>query len=109
MMAVVGEGGKPAMTRYQVVAREEDRVWLRLWPETGRTHQLRVHLAHVGAPVLGDRLYGPGRPEVQRLMLHAYRIVLPAQDPFPQRTFMAPLPADFLGRERLLRMLQPGG
>lgn len=49
---------KTAVTHYQVVARYPGRSLLRLWPETGRTHQLRVHLAHIGHPILGDKLYG---------------------------------------------------
>jgi len=51
-------GAKTAVTRYQVVARYPSCSVLRLWPETGRTHQLRVHLAHIGHPILGDKLYG---------------------------------------------------
>jgi tRNA pseudouridine32 synthase/23S rRNA pseudouridine746 synthase len=63
--------GKPAVTTWQVLAREAGRVRVALHPHTGRTHQLRVHAAHplgLGAPIVGDRLYGtPGG----RLMLHA--------------------------------------
>jgi RluA family pseudouridine synthase len=96
MMAVVAKGGQRAVTRYQVVHAEPARQWLRLRPETGRTHQLRVHLAHLGAPILGDRLYHPDYRTVARLMLHATSITLPPSDGFPQRTFAAALPADFL-------------
>ena len=49
---------KTAVTRYQVVAEYAHGSLVRLWPETGRTHQLRVHLAHIGHPILGDKLYG---------------------------------------------------
>lgn len=96
MVAVVQSGGQRAVTRYQVIYAEPARQWLRLWPETGRTHQLRVHLAHLGAPISGDRLYNPDPHGASRLMLHAARITLPASDEFPRRTFTAPLPADFL-------------
>lgn len=63
--------GKPARTRWAVTAIEADRTRLRLWPETGRTHQLRVHCAHMGHPIVGDVLYGSGSAGDDRLMLHA--------------------------------------
>ena len=69
--------GRPALTRYEVMALETDRTRVRLEPLTGRTHQLRLHCAHplgLGAPILGDVLYGPPRIDPgasSRLMLHA--------------------------------------
>lgn len=96
LMAVVRSGGRPALTRFQLLCCEEGRCWLRLWPETGRTHQLRVHLAHLNAPIVGDRLYNPRWHSAPRLMLHALRIALPPDPPLAQRSFTAPLPADFL-------------
>lgn len=92
LMMVVTRGGKAARTRYAVVAETVDRHWVRLWPETGRTHQLRVHLASLGAPILGDRLYGDGK-SADRLLLHAQSITLPALATWPERTYTAPLPA----------------
>lgn len=68
--------GKPARTRWQVIARESRTTRVHLFPETGRTHQLRVHCAHpngLAAPIVGDRLYGRvGGP----LLLHAEHIEL---------------------------------
>lgn len=64
------EHGKDARTEYQVLNTLEDCTRLRLFPKTGRSHQLRVHMLHVGHPILGDRFYFPERAE-QRLMLHA--------------------------------------
>jgi RluA family pseudouridine synthase len=97
MMTVVPRGGKHAMTAYKLVA--EDKTQLRqlieLHPQTGRTHQLRVHLAHLGAPILGDRLYGDGA-SAERLLLHAQQIVLPALADYPQRSYRAPLPDEFV-------------
>lgn len=93
-MVVVPRGGQPARTHYRLESLEGGRVVVRLWPETGRTHQLRVHLAAQGAPILGDRLYGDAS-SAPRLMLHALRITLPAGEGSPARTFEAPLPSSF--------------
>jgi tRNA pseudouridine32 synthase / 23S rRNA pseudouridine746 synthase len=67
-------GGKDSLTRYRVLAHDEvkNTSRLELEPETGRTHQLRVHMAAIGHPIVGDRLYGGGvGTSVQRLLLHA--------------------------------------
>lgn len=65
----VHPGGKPALSRWRVLGAQGARWRLALQPLTGRTHQLRVHLAHAGMPIVGDGLYG-GAP-ASRLMLHA--------------------------------------
>ena len=95
---VVAKGGQGAVTRYMVIAAQPDRQWVRLWPQTGRTHQLRVHLATMQAPILGDRLYGDelaiGHPE-PRLLLHARRLVLPPLPWDGERILVAPLPPEF--------------
>ncbi len=67
--------GKPARTRWRVLDRQADRTRLELTPTTGRSHQLRVHLAHLGHPVLGDPLYGDAGAAA-RLMLHAASLQL---------------------------------
>lgn len=68
--------GKPAQTRWRVLGHEGDHTRVELQPLTGRTHQLRVHLASIGHPILGDRLYAS--PALQaaapRLLLHASEI-----------------------------------
>ena len=77
----------PSITRLRTLVRTQDRSLLLLQPLTGRTHQLRVHLAWIGHPILGDRLYGtPDAPaqRTDRLQLHSHRIVLP-----DGRTFVA--------------------
>ncbi len=98
MVAVVERGGKPAVTDYRIVsppgARSTDPQAVRLWPRTGRTHQLRVHLAHKNAPILGDRLYGNAE-SAPRLLLHARRLDLPAGMGYPARSFSAPVPEGF--------------
>lgn len=68
----ITEEGKSAETRYQVVERRADSTLLRIELITGRTNQIRLHLAHIGHPILGDDIYG-GR-EFVRLCLHAYRL-----------------------------------
>jgi len=94
-MMVVQRGGQRAVTRYSLETAAGGRQRVRLWPETGRTHQLRLHLSHLGAPILGDRLYGPRLSEPQRLLLHALRLTLPATDEYPEIGFLAPLPEEF--------------
>ena len=68
--------GKRAVTCWRVLQRDGENALLELTPETGRMHQLRVHLAHLGCPILGDRLYG-AQASAPRLMLHALRLELP--------------------------------
>jgi 23S rRNA pseudouridine1911/1915/1917 synthase len=85
-----GVGVKDAQTRYGVRAVTEAVVALDLWPQTGRTHQLRVHAAHAGLPLLGDVAYGGERRIVLpdgrilsagRVMLHCAEVCLPHPDP----------------------------
>ncbi|TYO91239.1 RluA family pseudouridine synthase [Oceanicella actignis] len=66
--------GKPALTRWRVLAREDGATRLLLEPLTGRSHQLRVHMLAIGHPILGDRLYGGPEPGAERLQLHAWRL-----------------------------------
>ncbi|KGE05351.1 pseudouridine synthase [Pseudohaliea rubra] len=71
--------GRAALTRYRVLAREGDRTRLLLSPVTGRSHQLRLHLAAVGHPIIGCDLYAPPAVEARspRLLLHASRLAFP--------------------------------
>ena len=87
---VVERGGEAAVTQYRVRARWLDRWLVDLVPHTGRTHQLRVHLAHAGAPILGDRLYGD-QDSAPRLMLHSCSTTVAALD----LDFSAPEPVEF--------------
>lgn len=77
MQIIDHEHGKPSVTKWSVLTLEVDRSRLELEPVTGRTHQLRVHLAAAGMPILGDVLYGP-QPRTstlcERLCLHACRL-----------------------------------
>lgn len=75
-MAVTTRNSRSAVTHYEVIARYEGYTHLRCKLETGRTHQIRVHLAHIGHPVLGDMVYGMKKPELglDSQCLHARRI-----------------------------------
>ncbi len=106
-MAVV-VGGKPARTHFTVAETFPEPVVARLHCtlESGRTHQIRVHLAAVGHPVVGDPLYGPRRAEdvVERPFLHAARLALRHPVTGEELVFVAPLPADLRAvLERLRR------
>lgn len=68
---IVTEKGKHALTDYQVLVKGPKRTLLRVILHTGRTHQIRVHLAHIGHPLVGDFLYG--KEDAPRLFLHAYK------------------------------------
>ncbi len=74
MIRRVSEDGKRAVTHYRVVEQHSDYALLRLFLETGRTHQIRVHMQHIGHPLLGDSLYGKDIPDshgLKRAALHA--------------------------------------
>jgi 23S rRNA pseudouridine1911/1915/1917 synthase len=74
-LRAVREGGETAVTRYEVVERYPSATLVRLGLETGRTHQIRVHMRHAGHPVLGDRQYGRrGLDTIKRQALHAARL-----------------------------------
>ena len=104
----VTEKGRAAVTRYETIAAGPLAALLRVRIETGRTHQIRVHLAQLGHPVVGDTTYGRARHdlppglELPRQMLHAQ--VLQIAHPGDGRTctFTAPPPADFLAAQRIL-------
>ena len=107
----VSQAGKPAQTGVSVAERLPGATLLALTPETGRTHQLRVHLSHAGFPILGDEKYAPpglrkalGTVPVPRLALHAQALTVPGRDPEQAPWhFEAPLPEDL---EALLSALR---
>lgn len=88
----IDPNGKPAQTTYHVLAENDAQSLVELKPTTGRTHQLRVHLAHLNAPILGDRVYG--KSSNCRMMLHAQKleITLPSGE---RKVFEAAIPDEF--------------
>ena len=112
----IREGGREAVTHYRVIRRFRAHTHVRVQLETGRTHQIRVHLAHIGYPLVGDKVYG-GRlalpkgvseqlrqalREFPRQALHAARLQLAHPVTGKPLEVVAPLPADMVG---LLEML----
>ena len=87
----VDPAGKPALTHYKVLGSNDQHSYLELRPKTGRTHQLRVHCAAVGCPILGDKIYGVS-DGVSTLHLHAYSITLPLYPKKDPITVTAPVP-----------------
>ncbi len=129
-MAVVRDGGRQAVTHYRVLERYVDFTLVECALRTGRTHQIRVHMAHLGHPVAGDPLYGPARPARLRREM-ARSMALERVEPYPEAVealegqalhahlltfrhpvtgepmeFRAPLPADM---ERALAELRSRG
>jgi 23S rRNA pseudouridine1911/1915/1917 synthase len=90
----VSERGREALTRYRVLASEGRHGLLECRPRTGRTHQIRVHLKHLGHPVAGDPVYGR-RGSFERHLLHAWKISLRHPLHGGEVSFQAPLPPDF--------------
>ena len=86
--------GVPSTTEWRVMGRGAGFTWLALEPLTGRTHQLRVHCAEMGWPIVGDRIYGRAPHENEpALHLHARQVIVPISKNKPPVTVTAPVPA----------------
>lgn len=102
---------RDAVTMYKVLksrlydaGMQEPVSYVEVFPKTGRTHQIRVHFASVGRPIIADRLYGAGRPALlgfERLALHALSLAI-THPSGEEMTFSAPLPPDFIEAEQIL-------
>jgi 23S rRNA pseudouridine1911/1915/1917 synthase len=95
---MVADNGKSALTFYKVIKNWQTHSLLLLRPRTGRTHQLRVHLRHIGCPILGDPVYGSKDrifPEAT-LMLHSKSLTITLPDEKKERIFTSPVPERFL-------------
>ncbi|OIO75549.1 MAG: hypothetical protein AUJ85_02870 [Elusimicrobia bacterium CG1_02_37_114] len=100
--------GRDAVTDFEVLQNLGDYALLEVKPQTGRTHQIRVHLAYIGHPVLGDNVYGTNTqkpiPEIcERQMLHSYKITFCHPVKNKSVTFKADLPEDFRSVLKLLK------
>jgi len=95
-------GGKSALTYFRVKRRFPQATWLEIKPRTGRTHQIRVHLTHIGHPVLGDSFYGVKAIGIDRQALHASALGFLHPRTKEKLHFEAPLPEDMRGLVRLL-------
>jgi 23S rRNA pseudouridine1911/1915/1917 synthase len=99
LMAVVPvEKGRQAVSEYRTLESFPAHTLLEIHPLTGRTHQIRVHLAFLGCPVVGDRVYGKRHPTqpLERHFLHAYRLKITLPGEQKPRTFEAALPAELV-------------
>jgi 23S rRNA pseudouridine1911/1915/1917 synthase len=105
-MAVVSQSrGREAVTTYHTHERFLEHSFLEARPETGRTHQIRVHLSFIDCPIVGDRVYGRNKPTLpaDRQMLHAGQLTIRLLGNEQPTTFKAPLPEDF---ESILMILR---
>ena len=95
MTVLTGERGRAARTDYSVLREVPGGTLVECTLHTGRTHQIRVHLKHLGHPLLGDEVYGR-RAGFERQMLHAWKLGFTHPTTAKRMIFTAPLPADFL-------------
>jgi len=98
-MAVHRISGWQAVSRFETVEALKGMALLRVCPETGRTHQIRLHLAHIGHPVVGDAEYGGRRRlnlpfRADRQMLHAAKLAFDHPRTMKRLEFVAPMPDD---------------
>ncbi len=94
MTVARGDRGREALTLYRVLTRADGLSLVECRPRTGRTHQIRVHLKHLGHPLAGDPVYGR-RGRFERHLLHAWRLAFTHPRTGERLTFTAPVPADF--------------
>ena len=101
-------GGKDAVTYFRVLKRFPNATFVEIRPKTGRTHQIRVHFAHMGHPVLGDALYGVQFPPIKRQALHALSIGFEQPRTKKRIHLTSELPEDMQGLLRFLEADKPG-
>lgn len=99
----VSNGGDPAVTHYEVIEQYTKGALVRLHLETGRTHQIRVHLSHIGHPLYGDGLYGGPKIGIERQALHGERIHFHHPFTHQEMEIAAPIPDDL---KRLMDQLR---
>lgn len=95
-LRAVGEQGDEAITKWKAVKSFGDKTLLEVRTITGRTHQIRVHCAHIGHPLVGDEMYGAPLTEyMKRAALHCYQVKITHPITNEEKTFVAELPEDF--------------
>ncbi len=94
-MSATARRGRPSVTEYRLLKQHADCALVELALHTGRTHQIRVHMAHIGHPLVGDAVYGKAKMGVARPMLHAYKLGFAHPRTGRWMEFIAPLPDDF--------------
>ncbi len=94
-MAVVTENGKIAISNYEVLDESKSYSLVKVRIETGRTHQIRVHMKSLNHPILGDATYGNSTDGIARQMLHAYRLKFTHPISKKEMVVTAPIPEDF--------------
>ena len=82
------------MTAYRVAERYKEASLLELQIFTGRSHQIRVHMSHIGHPIIGDTLYNKESPHIKRQALHSYYLKVKHPRSHNEIEFIAPLPKD---------------
>lgn len=93
---VVTEEGQESLTKYTVIDRYKDATILDVQIFTGRSHQIRVHLNHIGHPIIGDTLYNEESPYIKRQALHSYYLKVKHPRTKKDIEFIAPLPKDMV-------------
>lgn len=96
ILRVVHPSGKECITHYEVIKRLDDKTLVKLRLETGRTHQIRVHMKHIGHPVLGDSLYGRESDEIKRQALHCYQMIFNHPTTGKKTVITAEMPEDMI-------------
>lgn len=102
---IVDERGQESITEYEVLENYKDGQLLKLILKTGRTHQIRVHLSHLGHPIFGDSLYGVEETMIHRQALHAFRLVIPQPRTMEKLHIETELPLDI---KNLIDILKKG-
>jgi len=110
--AVLKEGGRHAISNFQCLEQFSEAALMQVKIETGRTHQIRVHMAHIGHPIVGDTVYGRSRKhklpvQPERQMLHAHKLSFTHPDSGKRLSFEAPLFDDMRQLLEMIRQKNP--